>query len=59
MKLSALDWCSAACADAVVEALPINALVAAREVSTTPKDFFWAVQGAVLLQDTIKLKETQ
>ena len=54
MELTDKDWCSAACADALVEGLTIEALQAAHDVARTPEEFFWAVQGAVWLKETLK-----
>ena len=54
MELSDVDWCSAACADALVEGLTISALQAAHDVAETPEEFFWAVQASVRLKDTVK-----
>lgn len=48
------DWCSAACADALAEGLTLWALQAAHDVARTPQEFFWAVQGAVLLNEILK-----
>lgn len=52
------DWCSAACADALVEGLTIEALQAAHDVARTPEEFFWAVQGAVRLKETVEGDQT-
>lgn len=53
MKLSEVDWCSAACADALVEGLTISALQAAHDVAETPEEFFWAVQASVRLKEIV------
>jgi hypothetical protein len=50
LELDPKDYTSAACADALVEGLTIYALQAAHDVSKTPQEFFWAVQGAILLK---------
>lgn len=52
------DWCSAACADALVEGLTISALQAAHDVAVTPEEFFWAVQASVRLK-TVLQEETR
>jgi len=54
MELTDKDWCSAACADALVEGLTIEALQAAHDVARTPEEFFWAVRGAVWLKETLE-----
>jgi hypothetical protein len=46
------DYTSAACADALVEGLTLYALQAAHDVADSPEEFFWAVQGAILLKET-------
>jgi hypothetical protein len=48
------DWCSAACADALVEGLTIGALQAAHDVARTPEEFFWAVQSSIRLNEIVK-----
>lgn len=58
MELSDVDWCSAACADALVEGLTISALQAAHDVAETPEEFFWAVQASVRMKDTMKEENT-
>jgi hypothetical protein len=45
------DWYVAACADATVENLPLAALQAAYEVSTSPQEFFWAIWASIKLKD--------
>ena len=45
-----VDWCSAACADALTEGLTLTALQAAHDVAATPEAFFWAVQASVTLK---------
>lgn len=47
------DWCSAACADALIENLPIQCLQAAHDVSKTPQEFWFAIQGAIALRDVV------
>ena len=44
------DYCSAACADALIENLTLSALQAAHEVATTPEEFYWAVQASIMLK---------
>ena len=46
-----VDWCAAACADALVEGLTLHALQAAHEVAETPEEFFWAVQASIRLKE--------
>ena len=48
------DWTSAACVDALVEGLTLQALQAAHDVATTPQEFYWAVQASVRLKDIVK-----
>lgn len=48
------DWCSAACADALVEALTLTALAAAHDVARTPQEFFWAVQASIRVNEIVK-----
>lgn len=45
-----VDWCAAACADALVEGLTLHALQAAHEVARTPQEFYWAVEAAIKLK---------
>jgi hypothetical protein len=47
------DYTSAACADALVEGLTLYALQAAHDVADSPVEFFWAVQGAILLKEVM------
>lgn len=51
MQLDPKDYTSAACADALVEGLTLYALQAAHDVADSPQNFFWAVQGAILLKE--------
>ena len=46
-----VDWCAAACADALVEGLTLHALQAAHDVAETPEEFFWAVQASIRLKE--------
>ena len=48
------DWCSAACADALVEGLTLQALQAAHDVAETPEDFYWAVAASIRLNEIVK-----
>ena len=48
------DWCSAACADALVEGLTLQALQAAHDVARTPEEFYWAVQGRIALNEIVR-----
>lgn len=48
------DWASAACVDALVEGLTLQALQAAHDVARTPKEFYWAVQVAIRLKEIVK-----
>ena len=47
------DWCSAACADALVENLTLVALEAAHEVATTPFEFWVAVSASIKLKEVV------
>jgi hypothetical protein len=49
-----VDWCAAACADALVEGLTLHALQAAHDVAETPEEFFWAVQASIKLKEMVK-----
>ena len=51
MMLEDKDYCSAACADALVENLTLSALQAAHDVAQTPEQFFWAVQASIMLKE--------
>ena len=53
MEPDCVDYAAAACADALVEGLTISALQAAHDVSETPEQFFWAVQGAIKLKELV------
>lgn len=46
-----IDWCAAACADALVEGLTLHALQCAHEVARTPEEFFWAVWASIRLKE--------
>jgi hypothetical protein len=48
------DWTSAACVDALVEGLTLQALQAAHDVSATPQEFYWAVQMSIALNEIVK-----
>ena len=48
-----VDWCSAACADALVENPPLVALEAAHEVATTPFEFWVAVSASIKLKEVV------
>jgi hypothetical protein len=48
------DWCSAACADALVEGLTLQALQAAHDVARTPQEFWLAVQCSIWLKERVK-----
>jgi hypothetical protein len=48
------DYCSAACADALVEGLTLSALQAAHDVARTPEEFYWAVQASIVLKETTR-----
>lgn len=54
MESDDVDWCSAACADALVEGLTLQALQAAHDVARTPQEFHWAVQASVRLKDIVE-----
>lgn len=46
-------WCSAACADALVENLTIVALQAAHDVAETPFEFWVAVSASIKLKEAM------
>ena len=48
-----VDWCAAACADARVENLSLQALQAAHDVAKTPEEFWVAVHASIELKETI------
>lgn len=48
-----IDWCAAACADALFENLTIAALQAAHDVAETPFEFWVAVHASVMLKEVI------
>ena len=50
MDISDSDYFLAACGDVAYEQLPVRAVEAAYEVSESAEDFFWAIQGAILLK---------
>ena len=47
------DWCSAACADALVENLTLVALEAAHEAAMTPFEFWVAVSASIKLKEVM------
>lgn len=51
MRLSDADYCSAACADALVEGLTICSLQSAHDVSNTAQEFWIAVQAVIKLKE--------
>jgi hypothetical protein len=52
LNVEGVDWCAAACADALVEGLTLHALRAAHEGSArTPQEFYWAVEAALKLKE--------
>jgi hypothetical protein len=53
MNIEDVDWCAAACADALVEGLTLHALQAAYEVARTPQEFYWAVAAAIKLKEMV------
>ena len=53
MDVDPKDYTSAACADALAEGLTLYALQAAHDVAQTPQEFFWAIQGAILLKEVM------
>lgn len=53
MKLDDVDWCAAACADALVEGLTIQALQAAHDVADTPFEFWVAVAASIRLKEVL------
>lgn len=46
-----VDWCAAACADALVEGLTLQVMQAAHDVSNTPEQFFVAVHASIKLKE--------
>ncbi len=48
-----IDWCAAACADALVADLSIESLQCAHEVAETPEQFFWAVSASIWLDEMV------
>ena len=48
-----VDWCAAACADALVENLTIVALQAAHDVAETPFEFWVAVSASIELKEVM------
>lgn len=48
-----IDWCAAACADALVEGLTLQALQAAHDVAETPFEFWVAVSASVKLKEML------
>lgn len=50
MNISDSDYFLAACSDVAYEQLPVKTVEAAYEVSESAEDFFWAIQGAILLK---------
>lgn len=53
MTPEAVDWCAAACADALVEGLTLQAMQAAHDVSNTPEQFFVAVHASIKLKEIV------
>ena len=51
MTPSETDWCAAACADALVEGLTLQALQAAHDVAATPEEFWVAVCASIRLKE--------
>ena len=51
------DWTSAACVDALVEGLTLQALQAAHDVATTPQEFYWAVSASIALKYVVEQRE--
>ena len=48
------DYYEAACADAQKHDLTLTSLKAAYEVSVDGRQFYWAVQGAIMLKGILK-----
>lgn len=48
------EYASAAMGDAKAENLPIIAVNAAWEIARDPVELFYAIQGAVMLKDTLR-----
>jgi hypothetical protein len=51
MNIEDVDWCAAACADALAEGLTIAALQAAHDVAETPQEFWVAVCASIRLKE--------
>ena len=49
-----VDWCAAACADALVEGLTLHALQAAHDVAETPEEFWIAVNASIRLMEAAR-----
>jgi hypothetical protein len=50
MTLTDVDWCAAACADARVEKLSMQAIECAYDVAKTPEEFFIAISASITLK---------
>jgi hypothetical protein len=48
-----VDWCSAACVDALMENLTLQALQAAHDVAATPEEFWVAVTASIRLKEIV------
>jgi hypothetical protein len=50
---SDVDWCSAACVDALMEGLTLQALQSAHDVAETPFEFWVAVAASIRLKEIV------
>ena len=53
IELSSADFAAGAIADVVVNQVPFPVIVLAHSVSGTAADFFYALQGSILLNDLL------
>jgi len=51
-----IDWCAAACTDALVEGLTLQALQAAHDVAETPFEFWVAVHASIMLKEIVNAR---
>ena len=53
MEPTDIDWCAAACTDALFENITLAALQAAHDVAETPEQFWVAVHASILLKEIV------
>lgn len=51
-----IEWCVAACVDAIMEGLTLQALQSASDVAATPEEFFWAIQASIRLKEIVNAR---